>query len=555
MLTAAVSITASGGTTDYSYNWNDDVTVEDRTDLSAGTYDVTVTDANGCKAYGSWTVAEPTAIALQTSKVDPTCFGHVDGSVSVSASGGTPGYTYEWSNGITTADNDGLAGGTYDVTVTDANGCEASASVTITTPTDITVTLADMDNVDCNGNSTGSIDIDVQGGSGTYTYVWSNGATTQDLTDIPAGIYQVTVYDENWCSAVFTKEITEPTALEVNSVQVTNVTCNGDADGEIDIEIIGGTGAYSYLWSDDVTLEDRTGLSGGDYDVTVTDAKGCKVSGSWTVTEATAIALQTSKVDPTCFGHVDGSVSVSASGGTPGYTYLWSNGTATADNDGLAGGTYDVTVTDANGCAASASVTITTPTDITVTMVDMDNVDCNGNSTGSIDIDVQGGSGTYTYVWSNGATTQDLTDIPAGIYQVTVYDENWCSAVFTKEITEPTALEVNSVQVTNVTCNGDADGEIDIEIIGGTGEYSYLWSDDVTVEDRTGLSGGDHDVTVTDANGCEVSASITIVEPEALTATTTFQNASCNGATDGTATVHPDRRHSTVLIPVGCECR
>ncbi|MFC0776460.1 SprB repeat-containing protein, partial [Terrimonas alba] len=302
------------------------------------------------------------ALALTSSKVDVLCFGNTTGSVDLSVSGGTTPYTYVWSNGAATQDITALAAGTYTVTVTDNNNCTATTSVTITQPAAALALTSSKVDVLCFGNATGSIDLTVSGGTTPYSYVWSNGATTQDITALAAGTYSVTVTDNNNCTATASVTIGQPAAALALTSSKVDVLCFGNATGSIDLTVSGGTTPYTYVWSNGATTQDITALAAGTYSVTVTDNNNCTATASVTIGQpAAALALTSSKVDVLCFGNATGSIDLTVSGGTTPYSYVWSNGATTQDITALAAGTYSVTVTDNNNCTATASVTIGQP--------------------------------------------------------------------------------------------------------------------------------------------------------------------------------------------------
>ena len=506
----------------------------------AGTYNVTVTDANGCTATASVEITEPTILSASGVATNVSCNGGSNGTADLTVTGGTGTYTYLWSNNATTEDLTGLMAGTYDVTVTDANGCTATASVTITEPALLEVSTVVDTNVSCNSGTTGSVTINVTGGTSPFDYVingttWSGvSSATLPITGLSAGTYPVTVTDNNGCTATGSVTITQPAAIAASGV-VTNVSCNGGNNGAINLTATGGTGAYTYLWSNSAVTEDLTDLSAGTYSVTVTDANGCTGTASVTVTEPTILSAAGVATNVSCNGGSNGTVDLTVTGGTGTYTYLWSNNATTEDLTGLMAGTYDVTVTDANGCTATASVTVSEPTVLSASAT-ATNVSCNGGNNGTANLTVTGGTGTYTYLWSNNATTEDLTGLAAGTYSVTVTDANGCTATASVTITEPTVLSA-SATATNVSCNGGNNGTADLTVTGGTGTYTYLWSNGATTQDLTGLMAGTYSVTVTDANGCTATASVTLTQPTALVATATATNVSCNGGTNGTATV------------------
>ncbi len=527
----SIDLSVSGGTPAYTYNWGGGITTQDRSNLAAGTYTVTVTDANNCTKTLSASITQPSALVLSTTQVNVLCNGNATGSIDLTVNGGTPAYSYNWTGGITTQDRSNLASGTYTVTVTDANNCTQTTSVTITQPTAIVLSTTQV-NLLCNGASSGSIDLTVNGGTPAYTYNWTGGATTQDRSNLAAGTYTVTVTDANNCSQTISATITEPAeGMNLSSTQV-NVLCNGNATGSIDLSVSGGTPAYTYSWTGGATSQDRSNLAAGTYTVTVTDANNCTKTLSATITQPTAIVLSTTQVNVLCNGNATGSIDLTANGGTPAYSYNWTGGITTQDRSNLASGTYTVTVTDANNCTQTTSVTITQPTAIVLSTTQV-NLLCNGASSGSIDLTVNGGTPAYTYNWTGGATTQDRSNLAAGTYTVTVTDANNCSQTISATITEPAGgISLSSTQV-NVLCNGNASGSIDLSVSGGTPAYSYNWGGGITTQDRSNLVAGTYTVTVTDANNCSQTTSVTITQPTAIALSTTQVNVLCNGSATG----------------------
>ncbi|APG61102.1 hypothetical protein LPB144_12125 [Christiangramia salexigens] len=539
----SIDINVSGGTPSYTYLWSNGATTQDLTGIAAGTYSVVVTDANGCTdSLEGIEVGEPSELeATFGSSSDATCNGYSDGSIDINVSGGTPSYTYLWSNGATTQDLTGIAAGTYSVVVTDANGCTDSLEgIEVGEPSELEATFGSSSDATCNGYSDGSIDIDVSGGTPSYTYLWSNGATTQDLTGIAAGTYSVVVTDANGCTdSLEGIEVGEPSELEATFGSSSDATCNGYSDGSIDINVIGGTPSYTYLWSNGATTQDLTGIAAGTYSVVVTDANGCtdSLEGIEVGEPSELEATFGSSSDATCNGYSDGSIDIDVSGGTPSYTYLWSNGATTQDLTGIAAGTYSVVVTDANGCTDSLEgIEVGEPSELEATFGSSSDATCSGELDGAIDINVIGGTPSYTYLWSNGATTQDLTGIAAGIYSVVVTDANGCTdSIEGIEVADPSTLEATFDSSSDATCNGYSDGSIDINVIGGTPSYTYLWSNGATTQDLTGIAAGTYSVVVTDANGCTDSINgIEVGEPNELEATFgSSSDATCNGYSDG----------------------
>ncbi|WP_298247988.1 hypothetical protein [uncultured Christiangramia sp.] len=379
------------------------------------------------------------------------------------------------------------------------------------------------------------------GGKAPYTYLWSNGDTTNKITGLSPGIYTCIITDSNGCTYNIEGNVGEPTGLEAIVNSSNNATCNGDSDGAIDISVSGGTADYAYLWSNNATTQDISGLTAGTYSVTVTDANGCTdtIENIQISEPDELVASVTLVTNATCNGDSDGAIDISLSGGTPDYTYLWSNSATTQNTSGLTAGTYSMTVTDANGCTDTIDgIEITEPDELVVSVTSVTNAACNGELDGAIDIIVSGGTADYTYLWSNNATTQDISGIPAGSYSVTVTDANGCTDTIDNiEIEDPSTLEAEVVDTSNVSCNGYSDGSIDISVSGGTPDYTYLWSNNATTPNISGLTAGTYSVMITDANGCTYNLNdIQVTEPDILDVQIVVEDVSCPGFDDGSIT-------------------
>ncbi len=559
-----INLTVSGGAGGYTFDWDMDGTgdfddLEDLSGLSGGNYSGVVMDLNGCTDGGTITITEPDLLTVSLSSTDITCNGLDDGMIDMTIAGGTSAYLVDWDNDGTgdnddTEDLNSLAGGTYNVVVTDANACTANGSATIINPTNLSATAFPID-IQCNGDNDGEIDLVVTGGTGGYAFDWDNDGTgdnddTEDLTGLSPGTYNVTAYDANGCAAGTGAGIAEPSAINT-SVSQTNVSCFGDNDGTINLTVSGGVGSYTFDWDIDGTgdfddTEDLSGLTAGVYTGVLMDGNGCTDGGTITITEPDLLTVSLSSTDITCNGLDDGMIDMTITGGTIAYQIDWDND-GTGDNDdaedlnSLAGGTYSVIVTDANSCVANTSATIINPTNLSATAFPID-IQCNGDNDGEIDLVVTGGTGGYAFDWDNDGTgdnddTEDLTGLSQGTYNVTVYDANGCAAGTGAGIAEPSAINVN-VATQNVSCFSMNDGEISLTVSGGAGGYTFDWDTDGTgdfddTEDLSGLTAGVYNGVVMDANGCTDGGSVTISEPNLLVASLVATNISCNGMNDG----------------------
>ncbi|MEM1320595.1 MAG: gliding motility-associated C-terminal domain-containing protein [Bacteroidota bacterium] len=545
---ATATVQTTGGTFPYSYLWSDGQTDFTATNLSAGIYTVTVTDAQGCSDVGTVEVElSPEGVWIMLSMTPVSCPGGSDGTAYVGPMTGTPPYMYLWSNGDTTNNPGGLTAGTYTVTVTDLNGCTAADSIEVTQANGTPLNLVLTANFEtCIGSNDAQAVVETTGGTFPYTYLWSDGQTTFTAVNLSAGTYTVTVTDANGCSAVGSIEVEiSPEGVWI-MVSSTPVTCNGGSDGTAYVNPMTGTAPYDIIWSNGDTTNNPGGLTAGTYTVTVTDANGCSAVDSVAVTEPPAIGIDLVAQGADC-GQNNGSVTVNnVFGGTPGYTYLWSNGETTASISGLAAGSYTLTVTDANDCTAVRPVEITGASDIAINLM-VQPEEC-GMGNGAITItSVSGGVAPYSFLWSNGEMTQSISGLTAGIYGVTVTDANNCTLERNGILVMddcPLGCQdavIANVVVIEANCNA-TDGSITVNMVGGNSSYNYNWVPNVsTTNMASNLAAGTYIVTAIDINdvNCSISDTITVGTvggPMATLVQTT--PATCNEK-NGTATFSP----------------
>jgi gliding motility-associated-like protein len=533
----SITLTINGGLSPYTFVWSNGVKTQNLTGLSAGIYSVTVTDAAGCTATASQTITDPAGITLSMTALNVTDCAAPDGALAVSVSGGKAPYTYLWNTNETTQSLSGLTAGTYSVLVTDNNGCSATLSKTITDPAGIVLSTTAINSTNCAAPN-GSVSVTItSGGVAPFTYLWSNNATTASISNLTAGTYSVTVTDANDCKSTISGIVADPAAIVLNA-GTTNSTSCATPDGKIDLSIIsGGVAPFTYTWSNGANTEDLANLKAGIYTVIVKDANGCQATLTRAIADPAGIGLSAISTDVTNCTTANGSITLTVTGSVGTLTYAWSNGagftSALQNLSNLSAGTYTVVVKDANGCQATLSKTITSPAALVLTAVVTDGSGCTGGN-GAIDLTVAGGKIPYTYNWNTGAfATQDLTNLIAGNYTVVVTDANGCTATLSKTITAPVAMTVVA-NTTNATDCKVPDGKITLAITGGTAPFTYLWSNNTTLDNLSGLAAGTYSVTVTDASGCSVLVSGTITDPANILLTATIINstdcASPNGS-------------------------
>lgn len=570
-----ISITVNGGTPGYEYTLspgNIVNTTGNFTGLSQGDYTVSVTDANSCGpvSTGTLTINEPAPIGINNvSSQDVSCNGAADGQISVTASGGTAPLSYTLDPGAITngtGDFPGLNGGSYTVTVNDANGCPAAVTgaIDITDPAPITITGQSKTDITCNGANDGTITVTATGGTGTLTYTLDPGAisnTTGSFTNLGPDTYTVSVDDENNCPTATTTPITinEPDAISIDDENVTDISCTGADDGTVSVSVSGGTPPYSYTLQPAGTVNSTgsfSGLSAGTYTIEVTDASSCGPvsSGTLTVNEPAPISISDiNSQDISCNGAGDGEIHITAAGGTAPLTYTLdpvaiTNGTG--DFTGLDGGSYTVTVNDVNGCpsATTGNIDIIDPDPIVITDQNKTDITCNGANDGTITVTASGGTGTLTYTLNPGAisnTTGIFTNLGPDTYSVSVDDVNNCPSASTTPITinEPTAITIDDESSTDISCAGFDDGIVSVSVSGGTPPYSYTLQPSGTVNSTgnfSGLSAGNYTIEVSDASSCGPisSGTLTVNEPAPISISNfSSQDISCNGAGDGQISV------------------
>ncbi len=553
--TGSATVSATGGTGALTYSWDTFPiqTTTTATGLVAGTYNVTITDANGCSNVQTALITQPSAglTAMISNSTNVSCFGGNNGNATVIASGGTSPYSYSWNtNPIqTSATATGLTAGSYNVIVTDSNGCSISRPITITEPAGMSAAITAQTDVFCSGNSTGSATVTATGGTAPYSYSWNTTPvqTSAIAINMAIGTYTATITDSNGCTTTKQATITEPNGIVISIASQTNVNCFGNNTGAVSVLASGGTGILTYSW-DTIPVQtslNATGLIAGTYHLTVTDANNCTKVQTVNITQPDDITITTDlEKDITCFNDANGEIKITITGGTLNYNYTWTKDgipyANTEDISNLNPGIYQVTVSDANNCnPKTATFTITEPPVLAVSLTSQTNILCSGESTGAIEIAVVGGTSTlsdYNFAWTgpNGFTSsnKNLTAIIAGTYNVLVTDNSGCSKALSVTLTQPTAI-ILSATTTPIICYGSNDASISLTINGGVTPYTIAWSNLGGGTFQDNLSAGDYLITVTDSNNCVKTLNVNIPEAPIFTINPVVKNISCFGTHDG----------------------
>jgi len=532
----SATASGSGGTPGYTFAWSTGANGPTVTNLAAGTYTVTASDANGCTATQTTSITQPPVLAANVSTTNATCFGGSNGTATATGSGGTTPYSISWSNGVNGPLNTGLSAGTYTATVTDGNACTATQTGTVGQPPALQINVIVTD-VSCFGGNDGSAAATGSGGAPGYTFAWSTGTNGPTANNLSAGIYTVTMTDGNTCTGTETASVLQPPAMGIG-ISKTNTSCFGGSNGSATATGSGGTPGYTFVWSNGANGPTANNLSAGTYTVTMSDAVGCTGTQTTTITQPPPLAASANATGVTCSGGTDGTASASGSGGTTPYTVSWSNGANGPLITGLSAGTYTATVTDGNGCTAGASATVGSPPPLAVMLSATDETANNAND-GTATAVPSGGTPGYNFAWSNGSNTAMIANLPPGAYTVTVRDSRGCSRVATVVVNAFACAGLTvGVTGTNASCNGMANGSVTANPGGGAAPFTYSWNTGATTKTVNNLASGTYTVTVTDANNCTTIGATTIGQPPALVVSTSA-TAATSGQNNGTATASP----------------
>lgn len=552
LLEGEISVSVTGGTAPYSYKWKDEAdqivsTTSEAENLDVGIYMLEVTDAQACTAVYTALINGqdgPELTVVETGQV--TCLDGNDGFAVIEITGDESPYSIEWLNeveGERLAQN--LDVGGYAVQVTDATGCRAFARLEIDYQRLIAIEITHQDLL-CYQDRSGTVQVSAYGGDTEFTYQWSTGAVTPSIKNCLSGAYDVVIGYGEGCEIDYEVTLSEPPLLELRVDTRIDPLCYQYTNGQIAVSASGGVGEYTYLWSHDGSINPViNNLPEGMYEVTVMDANGCQTTEQITLDDPNNLVIEFVPTDPLCFEDANGSVLANVSGGTAPYEYAWNTGAETQEIADLPEGTYELIVTDAQGCQVTGSIALDDPEPLQVVLDFSRNPSCFGETNGEIQINTSGGTLPHTFSWSNGLTVEDLENLGAGTYDVLVTDANGCTAELTHELLQPDLLELSAVVSSTPSCNGDSDGGIELTVTGGTLPFSAFvtmpngeiaeYTDKESPFVVTGLAAGAYTIEIIDQQGCvDQVIDVQMTQPDPLELILLEQeDPSCEGYSDG----------------------
>lgn len=526
MSDGSASVFVTGGIAPYSYIWSTGTTSSNINNVEGAYYQLTVTDNNACSKQKTIIINNIGAPIVNLTHYDVSCFGLNNGSIISSVYGGTTPYSYLWSTGDTLSELNNLQGAiNYFLTVTDSVNCKTISSVFLDEPQLLNIQYTVVD--EFFGND-GSINLNVSGGTQPYTYSWNNGKTTPIIDSLTSDNYTITVTDSKNCTAIDTIFVKASPCSLIISSQTENVKCYNQNTGSINITVSNGIAPFSYFWNNNSISEDLYNLTAGSYSATVSDSIGCTTLDNFTISQPSQLAINISTISTECDSS-NGIAVVIASGGTVPYSYYWSTGDSISIIQNLSANSYVLTVTDANQCEQSTIAYVNNDGSLSLSIQNVTNISCYNGTDGAIDITIVGGSSPFIYEWSNGASTQDISGIPAGTYEIAVTDSNGCVVAANIEVTQPEEL-ISNITITNASC-GNSDGSATISATGGISPYTFLWSTTDSTSMISGLLAGVYSIVVSDANGCMQMSNVAISNDNGpIVSSAIISEASCSSA-------------------------
>ncbi|MGC6470722.1 MAG: gliding motility-associated C-terminal domain-containing protein [Flavobacteriales bacterium] len=576
---ASIFVTIVNPTESYTIDWYLDSisglpfhsassTSSNQSGLCAGEYAFEFTSASGCVRTRNWTLREPDSLYVDGAVTDVLCSGQFEGEIDVDVTGGvgeainvtsglvtdTLDYQFVWTgpNGFSSSDEDltSIEGGTYNLTVSDANGCSYSKSfVVLDTVSVLQLAEVNTDSVSCFGGVDGSIEVLASGATGPYEYRINGGNWQQSsfFGGLSANPYNVEAKDANDCVVSLNIEVFEYEDISHNVLSLDTIFCV-DSLASFEVEGVGGKAPYQYT----ITSPQSTGLfpnlTAGLYQVSITDANACPAHNfSVIVQEVAPLSVNVTIDDLSCFNSNDGEVTVLASDGSTPYSFTVGTSPTITTNStalfpGLQSGTYNLSVTDAKNCPFDTTIQVNQPGQMINTIAFVTPPSCFGSTDASISVSTINGQGNVDYIWTKNTTpilnetTSTITQIDAGVYTVSATDDEGCvSPELDITVNDPSQLVLDTLSISNPTCFNGSNGQISVFATGGTQPWNFQWSglSNATTALINGLTQGNYEAVVTDIAGCTDTLSIDLVHPTEMSISPTITDVNCFGESTG----------------------
>ena len=531
----SIDLTVQNGTPPFTYNWvgpfGFNSSNEDIDSLNSGLYTVYLLDGYGCNTFLNVQIDDPIPLTVSSITTnDVTCYGLSNGNVSISVSGGTVPYSFDYGPYNPYA----LSQGSYTVSITDANNCTPLVvPFNIFEPGPLLINLS-ANNISCNGNNDGSISTLVSGGSFPFSFSWNGpnnfSSPFQDINNLNPGLYNVDLTDANGCINSQNIFISEPDILNVTYSSV-DVSCNNGTDGQIILSPIGGSQPYNFIWSNGSNTQNQINVSAGNYSVDIYDNNGCTLPQiNFILSQPPASNINEIISDVNCNGNTDGAIDITyfPSSAVNQFTYNWNGPNSFSSNNedisGVIAGLYTLTIIENGICNKVVSYIVNEP-DSLIIIENIQDVSCFGGTDGAATLSITGGTPSYNIDWGN----NNPLALTTGNYYYSVIDSNNCfysGSIFINEPSQPLSFSVNT---TDASCHNGADGTASLFISGGTAPYNSVWLN----ADPFQLDAGYHLFTIFDTNGCFVNDSVFIQEPSQLQVIENISNVLCYGENTG----------------------
>ncbi len=540
---ASISLDAQGAFPPFSYAWNNGNEDAVRTELAPNFYTVTVTDNMGCSAVMDFNILDPDLLVVEYEQSEPlNCGASNVVSASFDISGGVSPYTIIWNGSEESESLDNLAPGIIRYNIEDENGCQVAGEQEVLQVESLTVEFLEVKNLSCYDAADGSVIVNVDNGNGPFDFLWDNGETTDNPQNLESGQNFVTITDQDGCEKKEIVELSSPEEIIIIS-EVQAPSCFGESDGAITVEIQ-NVGDAVLQWINGSNETSLTQLAAGQYCLTVTNEDGCTKTECIEVPKIEKLEITSDINNVGCGNTTLGSVDITPSGGSGDYIYSWTGPAGmtaqSEDIENLVVGTYSLALSDRNNPSCSSEtfeLEIIMASELTAEINILEPILCNGDHTGSVGVTTTGGATPLQFLWSNDGTQQELTNLTAGNYEVTVIDADNCSTIAELVLTEPEPLTLPFTQ-TDIKCYRAEDGEIVVTPEGGTAPYDFIWNNDASTGALTDLSTGNYSVTVTDHNNCTETEAFEITDTnEEIKSSVETTDVSCQGGANGIITV------------------